>query len=98
MLHEAGLNGDVRKRAIAVVLVKVIGRFLPAREAGKAPAVDDEDVGPFVVVVVEDSRAPARRGEKKILRVTSPDDGGAGQAGLRREVRIMRQVAACGAG
>ena len=93
MFDEAGLGCNVRKGTIAIVLVEMIGRLLAAREVDGAPAVDDEDVRPFVIVVVEDCRAPARRGEQKILRA-SPNNGGTGQARPGREVHVMWQVGA----
>ena len=56
--RDARLLGDVGERAVAVVLVeRVLERRLRLVEVGRA-AVDQEDVHPAVVVVVEERARP----------------------------------------
>ncbi len=54
-VDQAGLDGDVSERAVAVVLVEAVGGV--GRSVLEAPATQDEDVHPSVVVVVEEGAA-----------------------------------------
>ncbi len=58
---EAGFGGDVGEGSVVVVVEEVAGGgvFLRGRGGGEFGAVDEEDVGPAVAVVVEDGDAGA---------------------------------------
>src|SRR5271165_124972 len=53
-MGEAGFLRDVGKGAVVIVVVQVVGGGCAGGEAVERCAVDEEDVGPAVVVVVED--------------------------------------------
>ena len=56
---EAGFRGDVGEGAVVIVAVEVVGGRLPGGKSFELGAIDQEDVGPSVVVVVEDGDAGA---------------------------------------
>jgi hypothetical protein len=56
---DAGLFGDVRKSTVAVVLIKGVAQRRIGIVEVAFPAVDQEDVHPAVVVVIEKSAARA---------------------------------------
>src|ERR1700722_465916 len=57
---EAGFLSDIGEGAVVVVAVEMIRwSFLRSEAAVKLCAVDDEDVGPAVVIIVEDRDASA---------------------------------------
>src|SRR5206468_2606287 len=47
-------HGDIGKSTVVIVAKKVIGGFLALRKSFQSSAVDDENIGPAVVVVIED--------------------------------------------
>src|SRR6267378_1223374 len=61
-------------------------RFLPGRKTFKAPAVDDKNIQPAVVVVIVESDAAARGFKKILVFVLAAEDGFGDQAGFTRDV------------
>jgi hypothetical protein len=56
---EAGTFGDVGEGAVPIVLEQAAVRFLSLRETFEAPAVDQKNVEPAVVVVIVEGEAAA---------------------------------------
>ena len=79
---KAGFGGDVGERAVPVVLEEMRDGFLALRKSLDAGTVDEEDVDPVVVIVVEEGYS-ATRGFKQIsvLMFTTVDRFGI-EAGL----------------
>src|SRR6266849_6624316 len=71
-MKQAGFGGDIGKSTVAVILEKMRSRFLSSRKTFEAPAVDEENVQPAVVIVIVESDA-ATGGFEKILLVLRPD-------------------------
>src|SRR5207244_11462774 len=57
---DAGGDGDVGERPVAVVAVERAPRSLAGGEAGQGRSVGEEQVGPAVAVVIEKGDARAR--------------------------------------
>src|ERR1035441_9805444 len=83
---DAGLLGDVGEGAVMQIAVEMAGRLLSFRETFEAAAVDQEDVGPAVVVEVEGGSAAARRFENVALYLVASVFGFGGEAGLGGDV------------
>ena len=65
MPDQPSLLGDVGKGSVSIVLIEVVGRLQALGKIFYSPAIDDEDVEPAIVVVVEESdSAPSRRQQK----------------------------------
>ena len=79
---EAGLEGDVGKRAVAIVLEEMADRLLAFGKAFEAPAVDEEDVDPVVLVVVKEGGAAAGGFKQVFVAVLAAEDGLDVEAGL----------------
>src|SRR5262249_28765138 len=59
---EARLLGDVGERAVVIVVIQRGERFLlRGGLAGPVHRIDDENVGPAVIVVVDDAHTAAHR-------------------------------------
>ena len=85
-LSQAGLAGDVLESPVAPVPVQVVRRLLSLWKALEGRPVDQEEVQPAVVVVVE-RRHPAAGGFEEIAVVLSaPEDGDGVEPGLARHV------------
>ena len=56
---QPGRGGDVRERAVAIVVEETVGRVLIRREAPQAASVHHEDVGIAVAVVIDKGDAAA---------------------------------------
>src|SRR5580704_800461 len=56
---EAGTFGYIGEGAVAIIFEETAMRFLAFRETFQAPAVDEEEVEPAVVVVVVEGEAAA---------------------------------------
>ena len=72
---EAGLECDVGKRAVAIVFEEMANRLLAFGKAFEAPAVDEENVDPVVVVVVEEGRAAACGFKQIFVAMLAAEDG-----------------------
>ena len=66
-MGQARLLRDVGERAVAIVVEQVAGRLAIADLGIEAAAVDQEDVEPAVVVVVEERDAAAHLLEQELL-------------------------------
>ena len=83
---QAGSLGDVGKRAVAIVLEEMAVRLLPGGKALQAPAVDQKNIQPAIVVVVVE-RQPAAGGFEQILVLAlAAVNGLHGQAGFLHHV------------
>ena len=71
----------------------MVRRLAALAELTQAPAVDDEDIQPAVVVVVEQSDAAARCREKKIFRFVPLDHGFPGQSGAFCDIHVIGKIA-----
>ena len=59
-VDESGFGGDVGEGAVAIVFEEMVGGLLSGGKAFEARAVDEEDVQPAVVVVVDRRRRRSR--------------------------------------
>src|SRR6185437_7600663 len=87
--NKPGLFGDIGESAVAVVLIKAIGRAL--RRALQASAVECENIEPTVVVVIEKRDAAADHLQDVILLVGIPVDVRCRESGLIRDIGEMCQ-------
>ena len=71
-MGQACLLRDVGKRAVAVVVKEIARRLTVADFRVEAAAVDEEDVEPAVVVVVEERDAAAHFLEQELLVGRTP--------------------------
>ena len=58
--RQIGLFSNIGKRSVLVVAVEMIGRLLALRKSLKRGSVDEENVEPAVVVVIEQGDAAPR--------------------------------------
>ena len=79
-LRQASLVRDIRERAVAVVLVEPVRR--PRWRPLEAGAVEDEEILPAVVVVIDECGAAADDLDDVALGVDPAIDDRRGQAGL----------------
>src|SRR6266851_5470037 len=85
-MQQAGFGGDVGERAIAIVLEEMICGFLACGETFEAPAVDEKNIQPAVVVVIVERDAAAGGFEKILVLVLAAEDGFGVEAGFARYV------------
>jgi hypothetical protein len=98
-VREAGFLGDIGKRAVVIVAVEMIGGsvlYVYGR-AFELCTVDDEDVGPTVVVVIEDGDAGAGGFDDVLLCVAAAEDVRHRDARFFGDVEKLRQRG-CGFG
>src|SRR5918999_279546 len=87
-MAQARLSGDVGERAVAVVMKKIARRLAVPNFGIEAAAVDEEDVEPAVVVVVEERDSAAHFLEQELLVGRTPRHvQGLGQTGRCGHVR-----------
>ena len=88
---DAGLLGDVGKRAVVVVSIQVThGRGVGGGKRSPC-AVDKKDVRPPVVVVVDDRDAAACRLQDELLGAFPTDNRACVETGCGREVTEVRE-------
>src|SRR5258708_1559985 len=85
-MMQAGFGSDVGEGAVAIVFEKMRNRFLASRKTFEAPAVDEENIQPAVVVVIVKSDTAAGGFEKVFVFVLATENGFGVQAGLARNV------------
>ena len=86
---KSGLLRDIGESAVVIVVIEMArGRFSRSGRV-KAGAVDDENVGPAVVVVVEDGDTRSGGFDDVFLGVHAAEDYGIGKACLFRDVGEM---------
>ncbi len=89
-VREAGLFCDIGERAVAIVVVEMAGRRFSGGSI-EACAVDDEDVRPAVVVVVEDGDARSRGFNDVFLGVHAAENHGVGETCFFGDVGEMSE-------
>ena len=57
--RDTGILSDVGERAVAIIVIEVAGGFLALGETFEGAAVDQENVGPAIVVVINHGGARA---------------------------------------
>ena len=72
-MPDAGLRGDILERAVAAIPEQAVPRLPRDRRIGERPAVDQEDVDPAVVVVVEEQPARADRLDQVLVGARAVD-------------------------
>ena len=82
----AGLCGDVGESAVAIVLEEMRGGLLAGGEAFEAPAVDQKNIQPAVVVVVVESDAAAGGLEQIFVLVLAAEDGFCVESGFPGDI------------
>src|SRR6185437_10984496 len=80
------LHRHVGESSVVIVAVKMVGWSFSRGKAGEGGAVDDEDVGPAIVVVVEDGDAGAGGLDDVLLGLQAAEDVLHGQSRLFGEV------------
>jgi len=91
-MREAGFLSDIGEGAVVVVAVEMIrGSFVRSEAAVELCAVDDEDVGPAVVIVIEDRDASAGGFDNVFFRGDAAEGVGHREAGSFRDVREIRE-------
>src|SRR5277367_4338233 len=83
---QAGLFGDVGERAVVIVVVETVGRTLASGKSFQPRAIYEKNVGPAVVVIIEDGHAAARGLDDVFLGVDTAKDVRRGEACLRCNV------------
>ena len=86
-VEQAGFGGDVGESAIAIVFEEMRRGLLASRKTFEAPAVDEKNVQPAVVVVIIESDAAAGGFEKVFVFVLATEDSFYIQAGLTPDVQ-----------
>ena len=98
-VSEAGFLGDIGKRAFVIVAVEMIGGSIFYGRALEFCAVDDEDVGPAVIVVVENRDAGAGGFDDVFFGGYATEGVGHGEAGLFCDVReVGERLGGCALG
>lgn len=85
----AGFLSDVGESAVAIIVIEVAGGFLGLGEAFEGVAVDKENVGPAVVVIVDDGGASAGAFYDVLFDAFAAVFGASGEAGLGGDVYEM---------
>src|SRR2546426_325283 len=85
-MREPGLFGHVRERPVAIVLVNAVRRLLAFRKAFQAPAVDEEQVRPSVIIEVEECHAAAGGLEQILIGLLASVNRLVGNPRLARHV------------
>src|SRR5277367_4565412 len=73
--HQSCFFSDVGKSPVVVVTVQVVCGFLAFGKILQAPAVDDEDIQPTIVVIVEERDTAAGRGKQKVFVLMTHQNG-----------------------
>ena len=89
-VHDAGRGRDVLERSVAAVSVQAIACRRVDLRIDERPAVDQEDVDPAVLVVVEEQPAAAHDLEQVTLG-RAPVDVAEIHARCRRDARELRR-------
>src|SRR5258708_33640940 len=78
---QARFDGDVRKRAVVVIAIKMVGGSFALGKTRQSCAVHQKNVGPAVVIVVENGGAGGCGFVDVFLLVTASPKPWAAQAG-----------------
>src|SRR5260370_10402080 len=88
-VSQAGFFGDIGERAVMVVAVEVVRRCTDLRQGFQRGAVYEENVGPAIIVVIENGDAGSRRFDDVFFRLFSTENDWRGEAGFLRHVGEM---------
>src|SRR5260370_1267523 len=88
-VSQAGFFGNIGERAVMVVAVEVARRCTALRQGFQRRAVYDENVGPAIIVVIENGDAGSRRFDDVFFRLFSTENDWRGEAGFLRHVGEM---------
>ena len=72
---EPGTFGDIGEGAVAIIFEETAMRFLALRETFEAPAVDEEEIEPAVVVVIVEGQAAAGGFEEIFIFADATENG-----------------------
>ena len=85
-MAESRFLGHIGESAVAIVVIEVICRFLAGGKSLVLGAVQQEDIEPAIVVVIEEGDSTTVGLHDVLLRVFVTVNGGSGKAGARRDV------------
>src|SRR5439155_1759819 len=85
-MKKSCFGGDVSESPIAIVFEEMIGGFLTGGKIFEAPAVDQKNVQPAVVVVVVERDAAAGGFEKIFVLVLAAENGFGVESGFTRNI------------
>src|SRR3979490_485277 len=89
-MSKAGFFGDVGESAVAVVVVEMAGGRFAGGQPFQFRAVDDENIGPAVIIVIEDGGAGSCCLDDVLLRVFAAENDRCCKPGFPRDVGKMR--------
>ncbi len=87
---QAGSCGDIGERAVVIVAVEVACRSFARWQGFQRRAVDDENVGPAVIVVIKDGNTGPRSLDDVFLRVFAAENDRCSKSGFLGDVGKMR--------
>src|SRR5258708_17983855 len=79
---QARFDGDVRKRAVVVIAIKMVGGSFALGKTRQSCAVHQKNVEPAVVIVVENGGAGAYGCDDVFFRVLGAEGEWGGQSGF----------------
>ncbi len=85
-MEEAGLGGYIGEGAIAIIFEEMRGGFLAGWKTFEAPAVDEKNIQPAVIVVIVESDAAASSFEEIFVFVFAAENSFGVKAGFARDV------------
>ena len=85
-MNQTGFGGHVGEGAVAIVLEKMPGGFLPRGKTFEAPAVYEENIQPTVVVVIVEGDTAAGGLEEISIFVFATENSFGVEAGLASNV------------
>jgi len=88
---EPGLHGYIGERPVVVVAIEMVGRYFARRESFERGAVDNENIRPAVVVVIENGNAGASGLDDVLLGVHTAEHVHHVEPGLLRDIFEIRQ-------
>src|SRR5580692_9363885 len=89
-VQKAGFLGDVGKGAVVIVVVEVAGLLVGAGKRIESGAIDDENVGPAVIVIIKNRDTGAGGFDDVLFCVFAAEDYWGGEAGFSRDVGEVR--------
>src|SRR6266849_3117468 len=88
-VSQASLFGDVGECAVVIVAVEMAGGRFAGGQAFQFRTVHNENIGPAVIVIIEDGHAGSRSLDDVFLRVFAAEDDRRGEASFLRDVGKM---------
>ena len=90
-MGEAGFFRDIRESTVVVVVVEMTRESFAGRQAVQFRAVHNENIGPAIVVEVEDGNAGACGFDDVFLRVFAAENDRRCNSGFLRDIGKMRE-------